>query len=264
MDSNQLASLEATALERLQKRHKAKNLQLARVLVDEVPSSGRTLLRYGAVSLADPERSRYEIVLDEGGEEVDLKALSEREAKAFFPGALAPWHQYSYSVKFVCGAQEAADGCCCLPGVRPGIYATEINIHNYRNQGAELTKFGLPLILAGVPRGREPRSVPISYREAMFLPANHATMDDCCRIREMLFGSAPPAGNPLIIGFLEIVSYVELRVTAVYTATDRESRSIAIDVEDVPARIKNSFPFPLPGTPVPFADSGTEVSRDQR
>jgi hypothetical protein len=251
MDSNQLTTLKATALDQLQKRNKVKSLQIARVLVDDIPSSGKNLVRVGAVSLADPEKSRYEIVLDEDGAEADLKALSDREGKAFFPGAIIPWQQYSYSVKFVCGVQPAADGCCCLPGVRTGIYATDINIHNYQNKGAEIQKLGIPLVSAGVPQGREPNTVTFSYREGLFLPANSATMDDCCRIKEMLFKSNPPAGNPLIIGFLEILSYVELQVTAVYTATDLESRSISIDVENVPFRVKSFYPFPLPGTPVP-------------
>src|SRR4030095_4446909 len=109
----------------------------------------------------DPGGPRYEIVVDENGEEVDLKALSKREARVFFGGERKLWwYRYSYSVKFVYGTQETADGCCCLPGVRSGIYATEINIHNYHDyEGAWLQKSVLPVILAGVPLGREPRSV---------------------------------------------------------------------------------------------------------
>jgi hypothetical protein len=53
--------------------------------------------------------------------------------------------------------------------------------------------------------------------ELIRLPAHTATMDDCCRLQQLLFG-APTAGPmPLTIGILEIVSTVDLAVTAVYT-----------------------------------------------
>jgi hypothetical protein len=253
MNRDELAKLEAGALDRLQAKQKSKDLQIARVLVDTVPSTGKDIFRFGALNPYSPEKTRAEIVVDEAGQEVDTKALGERESKVFFPGEW-PWYRYSYSVKFVCGVQPAADGCCCAPGVRAGIYATEINIHNYQAYGrAWLQKSVLPVILAGTPQGREPRAVSSRGWDRMLLPAGSATMDDCCRINELLFESAPPAGQPLNVGFLEIVSNVELKVTAVYTATDLESRSVSIDVEDVPTRIKYPYyyPFPLPATATP-------------
>jgi hypothetical protein len=72
----------------------------------------------------------------------------------------------------------------------------------------------------------------------MVLPPNSATMDDCCRIIEMLLDSVPSAKLPLNIGFLEILSTMELKVTAVYTATDLESHSISIDVEQIESKLK--------------------------
>ena len=58
-------------------------------------------------------------------------------------------------------------------------------------------------------------------------------MDDCCRILEIGLG-APPAGPvPLTIGILEIVSTVELAVTAVYTASDGAGGAPSIDVEQI-------------------------------
>jgi hypothetical protein len=253
MDRIQLSNLEAGALDRLQKKQKSKDLVLARALVDVVPSTDKNIFRFGAVNPNDPEKPGFEIVVDEAGEEVDAKALGEREARRFFGGERWPWYRYSYSVKFVCGVQPAADGCCCLPGVRTGIYATEINIFNYQSYGyAWLEKSVVPLILAGVPQGREPRAVGRRGWDRMILPAGSATMDDGCRINELLFDSAQPAGQPLNVGFLEIVSNVELKVTAVYTATDLESRSVSIDVEDVAYRLKNPYYYPIPlPTPIP-------------
>ncbi|MDP9121710.1 MAG: hypothetical protein M3O15_10155 [Acidobacteriota bacterium] len=255
MDSNQLSNLEAGALDRLLKKHKTpSNLEIFQRHTDTVPSTGKNIFRFGALNPNNPDKSRAQIVVDEAGEELDPKALGEREAKLFFGGDFWPWYQYSYSVKFVCGVQPAADGCCCLPGVRTGIYATEINIHNYQAYGwAWLQKSVLPVILAGTPQGREPRAVLSRGRDQMLLPAGFATMDDCCRINELLFDSAPPAGQPLNVGFLEIVSNVELKVTAVYTATDLDSKSVSIEVEEIPFRLKYPYyyPFPIQAPPVP-------------
>jgi len=50
--------------------------------------------------------------------------------------------------------------------------------------------------------------------DAIKLPPHSATMDDCCRITELLFG-APV--NGLTIGLLEIVASQDVAVTAVYT-----------------------------------------------
>ncbi|HEY4593419.1 MAG TPA: hypothetical protein VIJ61_13475 [Thermoanaerobaculia bacterium] len=256
MNKDQLFALETGALERIQAKQKGgANLEIFQTLVDTVPSTGKNIFRFGALSPSNPDKSRATIVVDEAGNEVDVKALGDREAKVFFGGDFWPWYRYSYSVKFVCGVQPAADGCCCLPGVRTGIYATEINIHNYQYRStALLTKSVLPVILAGTPQGREPQAVSSRGWDRMLLPAGSATMDDCCRINELLFNTAPPAGQPLNVGFLEIVSNVELKVTAVYTATDLESRSISIDVEDVPSRIKYPYYYPYP-IPVPVGQA---------
>ena len=151
--------------------------------------------------------------------------------------ACKPKEIYSYIVKYVCGVQEACD-CSCTTGVRPGSYATEINIYNYNDDNAPIEKRVVPVVFAGAAQGREPKFASIKARDKMVLPPNSATMDDCCRIIEMLLDSAPSAKFPLNIGFLEILSTVELKVTAVYTATDLESHSISIDVEQIEAKLK--------------------------
>jgi hypothetical protein len=138
---------------------------------------------------------------------------------------------HSYSVKFVCGAQPECP-CDCAP-VRPGIYATEINIHNYHGVDVELDKWFIPVVFAGAAGGREPRSVGPRTSDAITLPPHSATMDDCCRIAELLLGAAAPAPIPLTIGLLEITSSHELSVTAVYTVSDPTSGRVSIDVEQI-------------------------------
>jgi hypothetical protein len=166
----------------------------------------------------------------------DRVVVARKRVQVTVP-ACKPKELYSYSVKFICGVQEACE-CTCTTGVRPGIYATDINIHNYQDEKVSIEKYVLPLVFVGSPQGREPRVVRAKAGDKLILPGNTATMDDCCRLAELLFDSVPPAKQQLTIGFLEIVSPIELQVTAVYTATDLESRSISIDVEQIAGKIK--------------------------
>jgi hypothetical protein len=140
---------------------------------------------------------------------------------------------FSYSVKFVCGVQ--AEDCGCTP-VRPGHYATEINIHNYQNREVKIQKRILPVVMAGAVRGREPAFTRAMATDTIVLPGHSATMDDCCRIGELLLGAPPAQQLPITIGFLEIVSPIELKVSAVYTVTDLKSGAVSMDVSDVQAR----------------------------
>jgi len=70
--------------------------------------------------------------------------------------------------------------------------------------------------------------------EALTLAPWAATMDDCCRIAEML--PAPSGEAPLTIAILSILSQLELSVSAVYTANPLSGDGISIDVEYIPSR----------------------------
>ncbi|HWX86483.1 MAG TPA: hypothetical protein VNZ48_23025 [Xanthobacteraceae bacterium] len=142
---------------------------------------------------------------------------------------------FSYAVKFVCGIQSDCE-CDCV-SVRPGSYATEINIYNANDKQVDIRKRVVPVVLAGAPAGREPRVATSRVEDKIVLPAHSATMDDCCRIAELLLGAPAQAPMPLTIGFLEIVSPVELSVTAVYTATGLNGKNVSIDVEQIEAKI---------------------------
>jgi hypothetical protein len=142
---------------------------------------------------------------------------------------------FSYAVKFVCGVQAECE-CACGP-VRPGSYATEINIYNHHAERVEVRKHVIPLVLAGAPAGREPRMVGARASDSIVLAPHSATMDDCCRLAELLLGAPPQGPLPLTVGFLEIVSPVELSVTAVYTVSSPNASSISIDVDQITPRI---------------------------
>ena len=131
----------------------------------------------------------------------------------------ADFKLFAYSVKVLCGEQQAAGCCGCAP-VRPGRYATEINIHNPGAKEARVLLRPIPLVLAGAASGRAPAFNAASKSSSMRLAAHSATMTDCCRISELLFGAPVQGSLPLTIGMLEVLSTAELAVTAVYTASE--------------------------------------------
>lgn len=175
--------------------------------------------------------------------------------------------QYVYSVKFVCGYQATNVGASNdaaarkegEPSVKFGNYATEINLIwpeiYLGDQQAFIFKHLTVLVDQGKPVGREPKvALPRAYIDSIQLPSLGATMDDCNRIAELLWG-AVPTPYPITIGYLVITSTHELDVTAVYTsqacsnwsstgttnlgclrADDGGSVSSSIDVEKIEGR----------------------------
>jgi hypothetical protein len=156
-------------------------------------------------------------------------------------------YYWSFAVKFVCGLQPpltTAAGQQGLgePVVKPGNYATEINIHNYTYREVPLRKKIVLLVRDTQPIGREPDSQgPMAYDHITLKP-DWATMDDCNRIWQLLNPNAPalPAIMPLMVGYLVIISPIDLDVDAVYTAevpgrleANQNPTGISIDVERV-------------------------------
>jgi len=154
--------------------------------------------------------------------------------------AAAP-HLFAYSAKIVCGRQGET-GCCCAAGVRPGVYATEVNIQNLNLVTAPVLKVVLPLINSGAVVAREPDIAdPATLRghqtDVVKLPPLAATMDDCCRVAEMVLGAVPSGDAPLTIAIMTILSAFELSVSVVYTANPLHGDGISIDVEYLPPRL---------------------------
>ena len=148
---------------------------------------------------------------------------------------------FAYSVKIVCGRQTETN-CCCVAGARPGVYATEVNIQNLNLVRAPVVKFVQPLINSGAVVAREPNVAdPLAlagrHVEAIKLPPLGATMDDCCRIAELLLGAPPSGDMALTIAILTLVSQFELSVSAVYTASPLSGDGISIDVEYIASRL---------------------------
>lgn len=169
---------------------------------------------------------------ENAGREVHALLDNLREMHA----AAADRGLFTYSVKIVCGKQTGGD-CCCVAGTRPGLYATEVNIQNFNLVQAPVLKFVQPLIhgavLAREPDVTNPAALAKRQVETIVLPPLAATMDDCCRIAEML---PAPSGETLTIAILSIASTQELSVSAVYTANPLNGDGVSIDVEYIPSR----------------------------
>ncbi len=136
------------------------------------------------------------------------------------------WAQgtYSYAVKFVCGYNGSNVGTTSdgdqrgEATVKKGNYATEVNIFN-PSKDADVYKKIVLLVKEGKPIGREPKVSGLAAEDQIALPNCTATMDDCNRIAELIYGGpgGVPTPLPLTIGYLVVQSERELDVTAVYT-----------------------------------------------
>jgi hypothetical protein len=159
----------------------------------------------------------------------DQEVVARKQVRITIPAC--PPRELVYSVKFVCGEQPAC-GCACT-SVQPGRYATDINIHNYGIKEVVIRKRFIPVVLAGAPAGKSPKSSAVQAEDKIVLPPQTATMDDCCRIAELLFKGAPASALPITIGFVEIRANGPIAVTAVYTATGLDASGVSIDVEQI-------------------------------
>lgn len=82
-------------------------------------------------------------------------------------------------------------------------------------------------MLNRVVRGREPKFETSAVLDRVVLSPYSATMDDCCRLQELVETTAK--GDILLTsGVLEIINSVELAVTAVYTNGDRALEVAAV------------------------------------
>lgn len=147
--------------------------------------------------------------------------------------------KWSYPVKFICGKQETEKDSILT--FRPGTYATDINILNYDPKNtAIIWKRVYVLKAKDIHDVREPNQEKASYYDNINLKPLHATFDDCVRLAQ-LAGQSQNIGL-ISMGFFEIVSSIEINVTAVYTVTDINGAST--DIEVVPIQGKQVL-YPL-------------------
>lgn len=135
----------------------------------------------------------------------------------------APPSRFVYSAKFVCGRMvdvppsDADNGFELEPPVKPGNYATTINVHNFRQQ--EVT-----IKLNATAVGALPRSVvdeppvPRSTTITRTLGPNQGLELECSDIGDRL--DLPDTNLPVIFldGFVRIETTSRLEVVGVYTS----------------------------------------------
>lgn len=136
--------------------------------------------------------------------------------------------KFSYAAKFVCGDMKL-DGTLRPPKetpVKPGNYATAINVHNPHN-------LDVPILKKAVLALVEPnQGVPGQIRDFRLRP-DGAFEIDCPDIINLLGGQANLPN--FIKGFVVIYSPLELDVVGVYTAGSRAIVN-SIDVEEIRPR----------------------------
>jgi hypothetical protein len=166
----------------------------------------------------------------------DDKVVAQKEVRVTVPPCPV---ELVYAVKFVCGEQPEC-GCECGP-ILPARYATEINIHNLGRNEVTVRKRIIPVVLGSAPIGRDPRLSGKRADDSIVLPPQSATMDDCCRIAELLFSGDSPSPSPLIIGFVEITVTEPIAVTAVYSTCGLNGAGVTMDVEQItPTRLQTT------------------------
>jgi len=148
---------------------------------------------------------------------------------------------WSYAAKSVCGFQDINAAGAVTPGepvVKPGNYASEINIHNPAYKEASLRKKFLVLV-RGQEAVREPQTTKPLTVTKMILGPDYAMMDDCNNLWTIIYPDLTlPSPMPVFIGYLVILSPLELDVDAAYTANApgdlaTTPTSVSIDVERV-------------------------------
>jgi hypothetical protein len=152
-----------------------------------------------------------------------------------------------YAAKFLCGefARDKASQKGNVEGpVRPGHYATAINIHNPHPSERLSFRKKAVLLFAGskpepTPTPEEPKK-PGRLIQAEDLPPDGGMEIDCFDIRKVLLPDAPAAPT-FIKGWVIIETYAHwpLDVEAVYTAhtfRDDQPEGFAMTMERIPGK----------------------------
>ncbi|MSQ26007.1 MAG: DUF11 domain-containing protein [Dehalococcoidia bacterium] len=148
---------------------------------------------------------------------------------------------YIYSVKYICGMVQPPGPKPTLPTLNspfpvvPGVYRTAINVHNFMEQTVTITKKAVIALPQDEPRGAISRKVQDVLRD------NEALEVDCQDVLKLLatVGVTINPASGFVTGFVEILSPVDLQVTAVYTMEELLEQGVSIDVEQIQPHVVN-------------------------
>lgn len=140
-------------------------------------------------------------------------------------------YMWSYATKFVCGTESPGMfvpiGSKAEPPVKPGNYATDINIHNPNYQDNVIFKkmiimVGETTTANGVPGEpfvhREPDTTKPSKFVTLPLGPDYATMDDCQALTRLAKQAGAIGAGSFMMGYLVVLSRLDIDVDAIYTA----------------------------------------------
>jgi hypothetical protein len=173
--------------------------------------------------------------------------LTVPRAQAQLPPPYKLTPRFSYAAKFVCGLSPASTNLKPPqePEVKPGNYATIINIHNPWPTDVALLK---KVVLAAPERFPNTQIAQPSKRFPDRLPSDHALSVDCSEIVNLLTLSPVPIPGPFIEGFVVIDSFfaappagtdpsADVDVVAVTTTAASATGTVnSHDVTTVPGR----------------------------
>jgi hypothetical protein len=122
--------------------------------------------------------------------------------------------------------------------LKPGNYATVINIHNPIYKQVPLRKKFIVEMVGSQPFAMEPQQTEPRNVVTMTLGADMVTMDDCNNLWKYSLQTPPPGQMPVFIGYLVVLSPVDLDVDVAYTANapgdlHTAPTGVSIDVERV-------------------------------
>ena len=128
------------------------------------------------------------------------------------PAAAQPSPSFIYTVKFVCGTQMPLPTNPfppVEPPVKPGNYATVINIENLTPNVSGVSVASWNASVAGGSGASGPVSLTLGQLQ---------TADVTCNEIAKLALTIVPHNRPFITGFVNLITQTQLAVTAVYTS----------------------------------------------
>jgi hypothetical protein len=165
--------------------------------------------------------------------------LNSVRAQTDSAAAITLPQRFSYAAKFLCGVMPpAAFNPPAEPPVKPGNYATVINIHNPWARRATIVK---KVALAAPETFPSTNLIPPTKRYNDELPSDHGMSIDCRGIVNlMVLNGTPPAGS-FIEGWVVIDSFflagvagpAQLDVVAVTTTAATGTTAAAVNDHEV-------------------------------
>jgi len=158
--------------------------------------------------------------------------------------------RFSYAAKFVCGLSSSSTALKPPqePEVKPGNYATIVNIHNPWSADVVLLK---KVAIAAPERFPNTQHIAPSKRFPDRLASDHTMSVDCTEIVNLLTLSGTPPIATFIEGFLVIDSSFAASPVGTDTATDIDVVAVTTTAAGAGATVNSHEVTTVPGRKMP-------------